>query len=336
MQFLENVSLAPYNSFGLDVEARYYAKISSVDELSNLDPIKSVPHLILGGGSNILFTADFNGIVLHNMLMGKEVIREDEDHIFVRTGAGENWHGFVEYCIGKGFAGVENLALIPGRNGASPIQNIGAYGVEVKDVFHELEAWHLEEEKLYTFTASDCAFGYRDSVFKTRYKGEFMITSVTYRLNKKPKFHTSYGAIAQELEKMGVQDLSIRAIGDAVISIRKSKLPDPAVIGNAGSFFKNPEVDQAKFDELKMGYPDIVGYSLPGGRVKLAAGWLIEKAGWKGYRKGDTGVHEKQALVLVNYGKASGREIYEFSEEILLSVQEMFGVLLEREVNIIG
>jgi UDP-N-acetylmuramate dehydrogenase len=199
--------------------------------------------------------------------MGKEVIREDEDHIFVRTGAGENWHGFVEYCIGKGFAGVENLALIPGRNGASPIQNIGAYGVEVKDVFHELEAWHLEEEKLYTFTASDCAFGYRDSVFKTRYKGEFMITSVTYRLNKKPKFHTSYGAIAQELEKMGVQDLSIRAIGDAVISIRKSKLPDPAVIGNAGSFFKNPEVDQAKFDELKMGYPDIVGYSLPGGRV---------------------------------------------------------------------
>jgi UDP-N-acetylmuramate dehydrogenase len=208
--------------------------------------------------------------------------------------------------------------------------------VEVKDVFHELEAWHLEEEKLYTFTASDCAFGYRDSVFKTRYKGEFMITSVTYRLNKKPKFHTSYGAIAQELEKMGVQDLSIRAIGDAVISIRKSKLPDPAVIGNAGSFFKNPEVDQAKFDELKMGYPDIVGYSLPGGRVKLAAGWLIEKAGWKGYRKGDTGVHEKQALVLVNYGKASGREIYELSEEILLSVQEMFGVLLEREVNIIG
>jgi UDP-N-acetylmuramate dehydrogenase len=264
------------------------------------------------------------------------VLRQDDVHVFVRTGAGENWHGFVEYCITSGFAGVENLALIPGRIGASPIQNIGAYGVEVKDVFHELEAWHLKEKKLYSFSASDCAFGYRDSVFKNRYKGEFMITSVTYRLNKKPAFHTSYGAIAQELEKMGVQDLSIRAVGDAVIRIRRSKLPDPATIGNAGSFFKNPEVDKAAFDQLRSNFEDIVGYPLPGGKVKLAAGWMIEKAGWKGYRKGDAGVHEKQALVLVNYGHARGREIYDLSEEILISVQDMFGVLLEREVNIIG
>jgi UDP-N-acetylmuramate dehydrogenase len=336
MQFLENVPLAPYNSFGLDVKARYYAKISSVDELSNLDTMNSSHTLVLGGGSNILFTADFNGLVLHNTLLGIEVIREDDNHVYVRTGAGENWHRFVEYCIGMGFGGVENLALIPGRNGASPIQNIGAYGVEVKDVFHELEAWHLHERKIYHFTATDCSFGYRDSVFKNRFKGEFMITSVTYRLNKKPVFQTSYGAIAQELEKMGVQDLSIRAIGDAVIRIRRSKLPDPAVIGNAGSFFKNPEVDQSTFDQLKASFNDIVGYPLTGGKVKLAAGWLIEKAGWKGYRKGDAGVHEKQALVLVNYGKARGSEIFQLSEEILLSVQEKFGVLLEREVNIIG
>jgi UDP-N-acetylmuramate dehydrogenase len=336
MQFLENVPLAPYNSFGLEVKARYYAKISSVDELSNLDTMNSSHTLVLGGGSNILFTADFNGLVLHNMFLGIEVIREDDNHVYVRTGAGENWHQFVEYCISMGFGGIENLALIPGRNGASPIQNIGAYGVEVKDVFHELEAWHLHERKIYHFTATDCSFGYRDSVFKNRYKGEFMITSVTYRLNKKPVFQTSYGAIAQELEKMGVQDLSIRAIGDAVIRIRRSKLPDPAVIGNAGSFFKNPEVGLSTFEQLKVTYNDIVGYPLTGGKVKLAAGWLIEKAGWKGYRKGDAGVHEKQALVLVNYGKARGSEIYQLSEEILLSVQEKFGVLLEREVNIIG
>lgn len=336
MEFLENVSLASYNSFGLDVTARYYTKISRLEELSNLENLNSIKLLVLGGGSNILFTSDFNGLVLHNMLMGIKVVQEDNEHVYVKTGAGVVWHDFVEYCIGHGFAGVENLALIPGRNGASPIQNIGAYGVEVKDVFHELEAWHLYDKRMYTFKAADCSFGYRDSVFKNSYKGQFMITSVTYRLNKKPSFHTSYGAISQELEKMGVQDLSIRAIGDAVIRIRSSKLPDPAVTGNAGSFFKNPEVDAAMFENLKLEYPDLVGYPLPGGGVKLAAGWLIEKAGWKGFRRGEAGVHDKQALVLVNYGKARGKEIYDLSEEILLSIREKFGVLLEREVNIIG
>jgi UDP-N-acetylmuramate dehydrogenase len=334
MQFSENISLASLNSFGIEALARYYTKISSVDELSNLQLEQNLPLLVLGGGSNILFTRDFSGYVLHNEIRGIEVVHEDEKQVLVRTGAGEVWHEFVEYCIGNGYAGVENLALIPGRNGASPIQNIGAYGVEVKDVFYELEAFHLSEKKLYRFNASECAFGYRDSVFKNRYKGQFMISSVTYRLSKKPSFHTTYGAITQELEKMGVQDLSIRAIGDAVIRIRRSKLPDPAEIGNAGSFFKNPEVSAGQFSLLRSEYPDIVGYPLPGGRIKLAAGWMIERAGWKGYRNGPAGVHDKQALVLVNHGGAKGKEIYDLSEEILVSIREKFGVKLEREVNV--
>jgi UDP-N-acetylmuramate dehydrogenase len=334
MQFSENISLASLNSFGIEALARYYTKISSVDELSNLQLEQNLPLLVLGGGSNILFTRDFSGYVLHNEIRGIEVVHEDEEQVLVRTGAGEVWHEFVEYCIGNGYAGVENLALIPGRNGASPIQNIGAYGVEVKDVFYELEAFHLSEKKLYRFNASECAFGYRDSVFKNRYKGQFMISSVTYRLSKKPSFHTTYGAITQELEKMGVQDLSIRAIGDAVIRIRRSKLPDPAEIGNAGSFFKNPEVSAGQFSLLRSEYPDIVGYPLPGGRIKLAAGWMIERAGWKGYRNGPAGVHDKQALVLVNHGGAKGKEIYDLSEEILVSIREKFGVKLEREVNV--
>jgi len=332
---MENFSLAPYNSFGIDVKARYYAKISSVDELSNLNLDPGSPVLILGGGSNILFTRDFNGHVIHNRILGLDVTMEDEDHVYVRTGAGENWHGFVEYCITNGFAGVENLALIPGYTGASPIQNIGAYGVEVKDVFHELEAFHLEEKKVYRFNAADCEFGYRDSVFKRHYKGHFLITAVTYRLSKQPVFHTAYGAIRQELEKMGVHDLSIRAIGDAVIRIRKAKLPDPAVIGNAGSFFKNPEVSLPTFEAMRAEFPDIVGYPLPLEKVKLAAGWLIEKAGWKGYRRGQAGVHEKQALVLVNYGKARGTEISELSKLIQQDVLARFGVELEQEVNIL-
>jgi UDP-N-acetylmuramate dehydrogenase len=252
----------------------------------------------------------------------------------VETGAGENWHQIVLYCIERGWAGIENLSLIPGNTGASPMQNIGAYGVEIKDVFHELEAWHIADGRWVRFSNADCGFGYRDSVFKKVYRNQFIITHVTYRLNKRPVFHTEYGAIRQELEKMGVQDLSIRAISDAVIRIRTSKLPDPARIGNAGSFFKNPEVDSARFDALKQTWPDIVGYSLPGGSVKIAAGWLIEKAGWKGFRSGDAGSHASQALVLVNHGHASGEDIRKLSERIMLDIEQRFGVLLEREVNI--
>ena len=333
MQFAANVDLKPFNSFGLTATAQYFSKLSSVEELSNLNT--DAPVLVLGGGSNLLFRNNVEGYVLKNEIMGIEVVREDADHVYVKAGAGENWHGFVEHCIANNWCGVENLALIPGCIGASPMQNIGAYGVEIKDVFHSLDAWHLRDQETHTFSLEDCAFGYRESVFKRKYKGQYVITHVTYRLRKTPEYHISYGAIQQELERMGVQELSIRAVADAVIHIRRSKLPDPAIIGNAGSFFKNPEVPADSFAALRLRFPDIVGYPTSAGMVKLAAGWLIERAGWKGYRRGDAGVHAKQALVLVNYGQATGDEIYQLSEEILHSIDAQFGVQLEREVNIV-
>ena len=335
MQFEENTDLGPYNSFGIQAKARYFSKVSSVDELTNLRLKNALPLLILGGGSNLLFTRDFNGYVLRNEIKGIVKTAEDNDHVFLRVGAGENWHGFVEYCISHNYAGVENLALIPGFTGASPMQNIGAYGVEVKDVFHRLEAFHLNDKVSVSFNETDCAFGYRESVFKGKYRGQFAITHVEFRLNKKPSYNTKYGAIEQELEKMEVKELSIRAIADAVICIRRSKLPDPAVMGNAGSFFKNPEIERSIYENLKSKYTGIVGYPVHDNLVKLAAGWLIENAGWKGYRKGNAGVHEKQALVLVNYGAASGNEIYALSTMIIDSIRDRYGIELEREVNII-
>jgi UDP-N-acetylmuramate dehydrogenase len=334
----ENVLLRPYNTFGINAQARYF---TSFTELQQLQAVlqdtrwQSSPHMILGGGSNILFTKDFDGLVLKNELKGISVIKEDDDYIYVKAGAGENWHRFVMYCIEHNYAGLENLSLIPGNVGASPMQNIGAYGVEIKDYFHELEAWHLHDHTLVTFNNADCAFGYRESVFKRQYKGQFVILSVTYRLLKKPRFNTSYGAIEQELQRMGVNGLSIQAISQAVVNIRSSKLPDPAEIGNAGSFFKNPTVDAAQYTSLKSAHPDVVAYPVDNGHYKLAAGWLIEQCGWKGFRKGDAGVHAKQALVLVNYGQASGQEIYHLSQQVLDSVKEKFGVELEREVNIV-
>jgi len=344
----ENILIKQYNSFGISVYANLFTKFNSIDELSKLlefnqpEPQNPKPKtLILGGGSNILFTKDFNGLVLKNEIRGIKEIKEDEHHIYVQVGAGENWHQFVLHCIKKGWAGVENLSLIPGNVGASPMQNIGAYGVEIKDVFYSLEAYHIHDKRVVNFTLNDCEFGYRESVFKKKFKDEFVITDVTYRLNRIPEYNISYGAIRQELEKMGVKDLSLQAVSQAVINIRSSKLPHPAVIGNAGSFFKNPEIQNSKFKSLKQTFPGIVGYDLPNGNVKLAAGWLIEQCGpengisWKGFRRGDAGCHEKQALVLVNYGNAKGREIYDLSEEILQSVKEKFGVVLEREVNII-
>lgn len=290
--------------------------------------------LILGGGSNILFTKDFEGLVLKNEIKGIELLHEDANYVYVKAGAGENWHQFVLHCISRGWAGVENLSLIPGCVGAAPVQNIGAYGVELDDVFLDLEAFHLKEKKMVTLTKSDCDFGYRDSVFKKKYKNEFAITSVTFQLKKKPVFHTSYGAITQELEKMGVKELSIKAISQAVISIRSSKLPDPVQVANAGSFFKNPEITKTRYEELQAEFPGIIAYPLADDKMKLAAGWLIEQCGWKDFRRGDAGCHAKQALVLVNYGKATGSEIYQLSEEIITSVMKRFGVILEREVNI--
>jgi UDP-N-acetylmuramate dehydrogenase len=306
---LQNTSLKRYNTFGIDVSAAYFSNFKTAEEAKELLAYNKRPTtndqrptLVLGGGSNILFTKNFNGLVLKNEISGIEKVNEDAEHIYVKAGAGINWHSLVLYCIENNFAGIENLSLIPGNVGASPMQN---------------------------------AFGYRESIFKRKYKGQFIITSVTYKLNKQPNFNTSYGAIEQELEKMGVRELSIRSISNAVINIRSSKLPDPAEIGNAGSFFKNPEISATQFDKLKTEFSNIVGYALENGNVKLAAGWLIEQCGWKGYRNGDAGCHAKQALVLVNYGNAKGEEIFSLSGEIIQSVKEKFYVELEREVNII-
>jgi UDP-N-acetylmuramate dehydrogenase len=343
MQIQENISLRPYNTFGIDARAKYFAAFKDIDELEETLNLKSKTlNLILGGGSNILFTKDFDGLILKNEISGIDELHEDNEYVYVRAGAGENWHRFVMHCLSRNWAGLENLSLIPGNVGASPMQNIGAYGVELEDVFYSLEAFHLREKKIFSFSNADCEFGYRNSVFKGRYKDQFAITSVTFRLRKKPIFHTSYGAINEELDKMGVMELNIRSISQAVINIRSSKLPDPKEIGNAGSFFKNPTVSKEKFDELKKQFQNIIGYSNADGSVKLAAGWLIEQCGpatggksWKGYRKGDAGCHANQALVLVNYGNAKGKEIYDLSEEILQSVEKQFQVRLEKEVNII-
>ena len=343
MQVQENISLKPYNTFGIDAKARYFLRFSSVKQLLEAATSMRVAiggksrtsNLILGGGSNILFTNDFDGIVLKNEIEGIEKIEEDETNVYVKCGAGVNWHQFVLHCIENNWAGLENLSLIPGCVGASPMQNIGAYGVEIKDVFHELTAFHLQENANYTFRAKDCEFGYRESVFKRKYKDQFVILDVTYRLNKQPQLNTSYGAIEQELEKMGVKELTIQAISQAVINIRSSKLPDPKDIGNAGSFFKNPSVAKDKFLQLKQQFENIIAYENTDGTMKLAAGWLIEQCGWKGFRSGDAGVHAKQALVLVNYGNATGDEVFILSEKIIDSVVSKFGVQLEREVNII-
>jgi UDP-N-acetylmuramate dehydrogenase len=340
MQVHQNISLKQYNTFGIDVKAKLFADFSSVEKLKELlqytqQLSPNTFKFILGGGSNILFTKDVDGLVLKNEISGIEKIKEDSEFVYLRAGAGVNWHQFVLYCVENNYGGVENLSLIPGNVGASPMQNIGAYGVEIKEVFEELEAYHLHDKTIVHFANSDCEFGYRESVFKQKFKNQFVILNVTYKLRKQPHFNTNYGAINQELEQMGIKELSIQAISQAVINIRSSKLPDPKVIGNAGSFFKNPKIKKSKFQNLQDEFPSIVGYPLENADVKLAAGWLIEQCGWKGYRKGDAGCHAKQALVLVNYGNASGKEIYDLSEDILQSVKAKFGVLLEREVNIV-
>jgi UDP-N-acetylmuramate dehydrogenase len=339
MQIRENISLRPYNTFGIDANARYVASFRNLDELREVLESSTAKDqdtmLVLGGGSNILLTRDVDGIVLKNEISGIEVVDEDSDHIYVKAGAGENWHRLVMYCVENGFAGMENLSLIPGNVGASPMQNIGAYGVEVKDIFHELEAYHLQDKTVVKFSLEDCGFGYRESVFKRKYRNQFIISSVTYRLNKKPVFHTSYGALQQELERLNVKELSIQAVSQAVINIRTSKLPDPKEVGNAGSFFKNPQVDKEQFKQLQKQFPTIPSFAFDEDHVKVPAGWLIEQCGWKGFRKGDAGCYPKQALVLVNYGNAKGEEIYALSEDILQSVKAKFSIDLEREVNVI-
>ncbi|MEL6842250.1 MAG: UDP-N-acetylmuramate dehydrogenase, partial [Bacteroidota bacterium] len=324
----ENVSLKAYNTFGIDVKARWFIEIDSVTLateflVDNLNAGQDV--YLLGGGSNLLLTDDLPGLVLRNRIMGKEVIREDEQFVYLKVGAGENWHELVLYCLEQHWGGIENLSLIPGCVGAAPIQNIGAYGVELKDVFVELETLSLATGNPRHFDAKACAFGYRDSYFKGSGKGKFLITSVTLRLNKAPhQLNTSYGAIETELARHHDGPYTIQDVSKAVIAIRQSKLPDPAEIGNSGSFFKNPVISAAAFGELQSRYPEVPHYPQADGQIKVPAGWLIEQAGWKGNRIGDYGVHERQALVLVNYGGASGQDIYALSEQIMQSVLEQF------------
>jgi UDP-N-acetylmuramate dehydrogenase len=338
MRIKKNVNLKGNNTFGIDVSAKLFCEISSLKDLEKLvDSTEFIKNekLVLGGGSNILFTKNVNALVIKNNLTGISQENLNEDTVLVKAAAGEDWHKLVLYCIENNLCGMENLSLIPGSVGAAPMQNIGAYGVEIKDIFHSLEAFNFKKKTIEIFDNKQCNFGYRDSIFKNEAKNNYLILNVTFILSKKQVLNTSYGAIEQELQQMGVTNPTIKDVSDAVIAIRTSKLPNPKEIGNAGSFFKNPVIEIALLNELKEIYPTIVSYKLNANQVKLAAGWLIEQCGWKGKQIGNCGVHNKQALVLVNNGNANGQEIYNLSTEIIKSVQEKFKVTLEREVNII-
>lgn len=336
MEILKNQSLLNYNTFGINAEAAYFANATTLDEIKEaLVFAKDKPILILGGGSNLLLLKDWEGLVLHIDLKGIDHLGEDNEYLYIKAAAGENWHQFVLYCIEQNFAGVENLSLIPGNVGAGPMQNIGAYGVELKDIFYELEALNRKDLSIRKFSKEECEFDYRSSIFKTSARDQYIILNVTFKLLREPKLNLQYGAIEEQLKGMGVTTPDIKDISDAIIAIRQSKLPDPAVVGNAGSFFKNPVISQEYFETLKSQYPEISAYPQANGTVKIAAGWLIEKAGWKGKRIGNFGVHANQALVLVNYGGAKGNDIYHLSEDIVLDIQAKFGIELEREVNMI-
>ncbi len=329
------ISLKPYNTFGIDVKAASFASFNSIEELITLLPsIKSHETLISGGGSNMLFTKDFEGLFVRNCIKGIQEIERTETHVVIEAGAGELWHDFVMYCVDRGYGGLENLSLIPGCVGASPMQNIGAYGVEIKDTFAYLDAVEISTGEIKRFHLADCAFGYRESVFKRALKNQYVICKVAFTLTLQPVINTSYGVIEAELKQMGISNPGIKDVSKAVIRIRQSKLPDPKQLGNAGSFFKNPVVTEEVLESIQSTYARVPSYPAGEGHVKLAAGWLIEQAGWKGKRFGAVGVHELQALVLVNYGGGTGKEIYALSERIIEDIQEKFGVSLEREVNI--
>lgn len=331
----ENFSLKTYNTFGINAYARYFVAIPTLSAiqalLTNPDFITS-PKLVLGGGSNILFTQNFDGLVIHNQITGIEKIDETADHVYLKIGAGENWHQLVLYCIENNYAGIENLSLIPGTVGAAPIQNIGAYGVELKDILHEVHTIDREKNALCVFNKTDCQLGYRDSIFKNALKNKHIVTHVILRLNKTPVFHLEYGAIREKLKGAPV---SIRAISNAIIQIRQEKLPDPKVIPNAGSFFKNPIVPEKTFLSLNEKYPKMPYFTEQNTSIKIPAGWLIEQCGFKGKRFGNVGVHAHQALVLVNYGNGTGSEIKALSEMIQKAVAEKFNIVLTPEVNIL-
>lgn len=331
----ENVSLKTYNTFGIDVHARYFVAIDTIATLQTIladEKFSNIPKLMLGGGSNILFTKNFDGLVIYNKIISIKKINENNDHVFLKIGAGENWHEFVLYCVENNYAGVENLSLIPGTVGATPIQNIGAYGVELRDVLQEVYAIDIEKNVMRIFSREECEFSYRDSIFKHTLENKYIITHVVLRLNKKPIFHLEYGSIK---EKLNGREVSIKSISDAVIQIRQEKLPDPKKIGNAGSFFKNPIVNEAQFLNLKKQYPKMPYFKEKNAFVKIPAAWLIESCGFKGKRFDNVGVHANQALVLVNYGNGTGAQIKKLSEAIQRSVKEKFGIKLTTEVSVI-
>jgi UDP-N-acetylmuramate dehydrogenase len=338
MNWLADVSLKSFNTFGMDVKAQWLVEVTHEEELRQVIADErwiNGPRLILGGGSNVLFTEDFAGVVLLNRFHGMGHQPLTEDKMLVTAASGEVWHTFVLYCIDQGWCGIENLSLIPGCVGASPIQNIGAYGVEIKDVFHSLTAMHVLTGEIRSFSKEECAFGYRESIFKHHEKGNWIILSVAYELSLKPNVKTAYGDIQKELVNLGVSDPGIKEVSQAICNIRSSKLPNPAVLGNAGSFFKNPVILSAHYQSLKTKYVDMPAYEVDREHVKVPAGWLIERLGWKGRRVGPCGVNEKQALVLVNYGGSTGKEVFDLSQQIIDDVQEQFQILLEREVNIL-
>ncbi|MDQ1805518.1 UDP-N-acetylmuramate dehydrogenase [Chryseobacterium sp. CKR4-1] len=335
----DNFSLKPYNTFGVEAKAKYFTEVTTIDELKEailFSRSHSLPLLFLGGGSNVLLTKDFDGIVILLNLKGITEKNQDENNILVTANAGENWHGFVMYCLNNNYGGLENLSLIPGNVGTSPMQNIGAYGTEIKDIFVQCSVLNLETLAVEIFDLEQCRFGYRDSIFKQEGKGKYVILDVTFRLTTKNHIiKTEYGAITGELEKLNIKNPTIQDVSNAVINIRQSKLPDPKLIGNAGSFFKNPTIPKSQFEDLKLKFENIQGYP-NGDQVKVPAGWLIEQCGWKGKQIGNVASHRLQSLVIINAtGNATGKEIYDFSTLIINSVKEKFGIELEREVNII-
>ncbi len=337
MQIQQHTSLKHFNTFGIDAKANYFVSVSTIEELKDALTSKEHPEkFILGGGSNMLLTKDIESMVVHINLKGKEVVAQIDNYVHINAKAGENWHEFVMWCLNHDYGGLENLSLIPGNIGSAPIQNIGAYGVELKDVFVSCDAIELATLKTRTFSFEDCKFGYRESVFKQESKGKYVITDVTFKLTRKDHvLHTNYGTIATELELMKVENPTIQDISNAVISIRQSKLPDPKKIGNSGSFFKNPIISKEELELLKLDFPDIPNYDISDSEVKVPAGWLIEQAGFKGKTLGDYGVHKHQALVLVNYGNAKGSDIYNLSLLIQKTIYRIFNVQIETEVNII-
>lgn len=338
MNVQQQFSLKGYNTFGIDAKARYFVDIHTVEELREALLLEGYPEiLILGGGSNMLITGDINALVLHINLKGIGVVREDANEVVIRAMAGENWHKLVLWTLDQGYGGLENLSLIPGNTGTAPIQNIGAYGVELKDTFESCEALEIATSEIVQFSREDCRFGYRDSFFKNEGKGRFILTSVSMRLTKKDHpLHTSYGDIAAELLRQGIQKPTIRDVSNAVIAIRKYKLPDPGEIGNSGSFFKNPVLNHADFMDFQKDHPVAPFYKVSDDSFKVPAGWLIEQCGFKGKRFGDAGVHARQALVLVNYGNATGQEILQLSQKIREEVYRKFAIRITPEVNIIG